>query len=107
MPAQYPIADHTTPRTDSGAVPKCSRKVVNVSVIKVERATHRGSEPFSGTFELVAPSKDPRQFQGKLSAEVYCAWHGTKPFTCYPHLHILGKYKLIHGYTGEVVDNLA
>ena len=107
MPAKYPTADHTTPRTDSGAAPKRFRTVKNVSVIEIESATHRGSEAFSGTFELVAPAKDPRQFQGKLCAEVYCAWHGTKPFTSYPHIHILGKYKVHHKFTGKVVDNLA
>lgn len=106
MPAKYPIADHSTPKSDFGASPKRFREVSGVSVIQVDSATHRKSQSFSGVFELVAPSKDPRQFQGKLCAEVYCAWHSTKPFTSYPHIHILGNYKVIHDYSGRVVDNL-
>jgi len=107
MPATYPNWTDATPRSDSGAKPSRHRAVKNADVIEVESATHRGSEPFAGFFELVSPAKDPRIFQGKLSVEVYCAWHGVKPFTCYPHLHILGKYKVHHGYTGKVIDNLS
>lgn len=107
MPSNYDIADHSTLRSDWGAKPQQYRMVTNSTVIRLERATHRGCEPFAGTFELVAPSNDPRQFQGKLSVEVYCAWHGRKPLTCFPHIHILGKYEVLDGYTGEVVDNIA
>jgi len=107
MPSKYPTADHGTPRTDWGAAPKSYRSVKNAHVIEVEAATHRGCEPFSGIFELVAPTKEPRMRAGKLSAEVYCAWHGTKPFTCFPHLHVVGKYEVRNGYTGMVVDNIA
>lgn len=78
-----------------------------MDAIEVEAATYRGCEPFAGIFELVAPEKDPRTFQNKLCAEVYCAWHGVKPFTSYPHIHLLGKYKILRGYTGKVIDNLA
>ena len=107
MPAQYPTWTDATLRSDWGAKPKRYRNVRGAIVIEVEGATHRGCEPFSGVLELVAPAKDPRQFQGKLSAEVYCAWHGVKPVTCYPHIHIVGKYKGHRGYTGKVIDNLA
>lgn len=107
MLALYPTADHTIPRSDSGASPQRFRSVQGASVIQVDAATHRGSKSFSGVFELAAPANDPRQFQKKLCAEVICAWHGTKPFTSYPHIHILGEYKVMHDYNGEVVDNLA
>lgn len=107
MPSNYPIADHSTPQSDWGAKPKRYRAVKNAFVIEVTAATHRGCEQFSGFFELVAPQKEPRQFRGKLSAEVYCAWRGTKPLTCFPHIHLLGSFKLHPNFSGEVVDNLA
>ena len=107
MPPKYPIADHSTPRLDWGAAPSRYRVVTNAQVIEVDLATHRGSEPFAGVFELVAPNRDPRPRAGKLSAEVYCAWHGTKPFTCHPHIHILGKFTIHSKYSGKVVDNLS
>ena len=107
MPPKYPVADHSTPRIDSGAAPSRFRKVQNAQVIEVDSATHRGSKPFAGVFELVAPGRDPRPRAGKLSVEVYCAWHGVKPLTCHPNIHILGKYKLHAKYTGKVVDNIS
>jgi hypothetical protein len=81
--------------------------VKNSTVLYVEKATYRGCEPFSGYFELVFPATEPRQYQNKLCAEVYCAWHNKKPLTCFPHIQILGNYKIIQNYSGEVVDNLA
>ena len=107
MPATYPTWTHATLRSDWGASPKRYRTVKNANVIEVEAATHRGCAPFSGLLELAVPLKDTRMYQGKLSAEVYCAWHGTKPLTCYPHIHIMEKYKSHLGYSGKVIDNLA
>lgn len=107
MLKKYPLSDHSTPHVDRNAKPCKYRSVINASVIIVEGASYRGAGPFSGTFELVFPEKDPRLFQKKLCAEVVCAWHGKKPLTSYPHIQLLSGWEAVHGYSGEVVDNIA
>jgi hypothetical protein len=107
MPTTYPTWNDSTPNTDWGAAVKKTRTVKNVAAIEVQSATYRSCAPLSGVFELVNPDAKPRMLWGSLRAEVYCAWHGVKPPTCYPQLIVGTDYKIHPNYSGKVVDNLA
>lgn len=108
MPATYPSWTPGTPHTDAAAQVQRHRPVNNVDVIEVRGATYRNCQPVTGIFELVDSSRDPQTWRGSLRAEVYCAWHGVKPPTCFPNIKVnVGQFKIIRGYTGDVIDNLA
>lgn len=98
-----------TPHTDSKARPNRSRNVSGVCAIEVEGARYRSSTALNGIFEIFGePAKSVKTHpSGKVTAEVICSWHGVKPKSCYPHITLKpGKYKIIQGYAGEVIDNI-
>ena len=107
MPAKYPAWTHSTPNTDWGAEPKRFRSVKSVPAIEVHEASYRGCPSIAGFFELINPDTEPRMLWGSMRAEVYCAWHGVKPFLVYPQIIVGKKYKIHRNYTGKVVDNIA
>lgn len=107
MPATYPIWNHSTPTTDWGAEVKRFRNVKNATVIEVQEGIYRRSAPLDGFFEMVNPDTEPRVLWGSMRAEVYCAWHGVKPFTVFPQVIVGMKYKIHHNYSGKVIDNIA
>lgn len=95
-----------TPNTDARARAFGHRTVSCVPAIRVRGATYRGSQPIDGVFELV--DSRPRRIKGEERYEVYCAWFGVKPFTCYPRLSVMpDACELIPSYTGEVIDNIS
>ena len=104
MPATYPMWNHSTPTTDWGAEAVHFRSVKNATVIEVQEGTYRGCAPMAGVFELVA---EPRILWGLMRAEVYCSWHGVKPFTVFPQIVVGSNYKIHKNYSGKVVDNIA
>jgi hypothetical protein len=107
MPATYPMWNDSTPATDWGAEAKRFRNVKNSPVIEVLEGTYRGCAPMAGFFELVNPDTEPRMLWGSMRAEVYCAWHGVKPFTVFPQVVVGKKYKIYRNYSGKVTDNIA
>jgi len=108
MPAIYPVWSMGTPHIDSFATIRRIRPVSNVSVIEVEWAIYRGCLPIKGFFELVNPLRNPRTWRHSLRAEVYCAWYGVKPPTCFPNIELKqNQYSIIHNWTGDVIDNLS
>ena len=107
MPPTYPMWNQSTPTTDSDAKAKRFRSVKTVPVIEVREGTYRGCVPIAGFFELVNPDTEPRMLWGSMRAEVYCAWHGVKPFTVFPQIVVGKNYKIHQNYSGEVIDNIA
>lgn len=107
MPANYPTWSPSTPMTDWGAHIKRFRNVKNVAVIEVHDATYRGSASIAGFFEIVNPDNEPRMLWGSMRAEVYCAWHGVRPWTVFPQIIVGSKYKIHRNYSGKVIDNIA
>ncbi|CAA0082126.1 Uncharacterised protein [Halioglobus japonicus] len=99
--------DSQTPDTDPNAEPSRTGVANDVTAIEVKDATYRGCQPFSGVFEMVNPTRDPRQHQDVLRVEVYCCWHGVKPPTTFPHLNVpAGSYKILKNYSGQVIRNI-
>jgi hypothetical protein len=106
MPATYPNwIPGTTPPVCANAAITRHRRVKSVTVIHVVGGSYRNCQ-FDGTFELVAPKIDPRILGGQKRAEVYCAWHGVRPDTCFPKV-LVGTYTIESKFSGNVADNLS
>ncbi len=106
MPANYSDWTPSTPNTHPAAVASLTRAVVNVRAIRVSGATYRDSQPMDGVFELVG--EVPQEVNSEERYEVYCAWFGVKPPTCYPRILVRsGAYEILNDFTGEVIDNIS
>jgi len=108
MPPPYPNWNHgITPNTNSRATASSWRYVKNATVIKVSDSTYRNCNFISDTFELANPNSQPQNSHGALRIEALCSWFGVKPPTTHPNIIVIpGKFQIVQGYTGAVVDNI-
>ena len=106
MPPPYPNWTPTTPHTDSHANALTWRSVKHATVIEVSAATYRNSLPIKDRFELVNPTQTPQQKYGALRIEVLCSWFGVKPLTTHPNIIVVGSFKILTNYSGNVVDDI-
>lgn len=107
----YPGWIDGTPSTDKAAKVNKFRKVSNVRVVQVSKASFR-SAIFDGIFEVENQNKNDDPIvsfpSGKTKVTVVCSWYGCTANTSFPHLDLSdsASYKIIDNYTGEVVDNI-
>ena len=100
--------DKKCPRTTKKAKPVKFRAVKDVTIIKLDKATYRGSE-FSGSFLVMNGSniKESKTL-GKGKKKVFCLWYGHQIKTECPEFTFdLSDAKVIENYKGNVVIDLA
>lgn len=94
------------PDTDPHAISLGTKKLSNVTVIKVKNASYRLAT-IEGVFVVVNGRDIKVSKSGKHTKKVFCTWYGHQIQTDFPELTLDPKNtEVIENYTGKVVVDI-
>ena len=93
-------------KEDPYAVPLQTKKLSNVTVIKVKNASYRLAT-IKGVFAVVNGRDIKVSKSGKHTKKVFCTWYGHQIQTDFPELTLDPNHtEVIENYTGKVIVDI-